>query len=112
MLNYEDVRKRMKDIFDIGDMTKASPYIVELNEIVTRSEAEDKAELDTLKKDIESKDNIIKDLKRENEEIRKANDNVMLKYGALVMKNPQPIVTEVETETEVKKSWEDIVKMD
>ena len=115
MLDYNDVRTRISDILEVGDQVKASAKILELNDLVTQNEAEDKAELERLNTTINEQTNKIKDLETEVSECRSANADIMLKYGQLLQHQPQQIIVEKKPEQdddEKVMSWEDISKMD
>ena len=112
MLDYDDIKSRVSEIISIGDEAKASTKIIELNDIITQSKAQDEAELTNLQNEIEAKKNRIEELENDNKEIRQANADVMLKYGQLLTQT-QPIVTPVVQEEEEKAlSWEEISKME
>ena len=112
MLDYDDIKSRVSEIISIGDEAKASTKIIELNDIITQSKAQDEAELTNLQNEIEAKKNRIEELENDNKEIRQANADVMLKYRQLLTQT-QPIVTPVVQEEEEKAlSWEEISKME
>lgn len=115
MLDYDKVRQQINDILEVGDSVKASSKILELNDMVTQSQAEDTAEFERLNNDITNKDERIKELEKENVDIRQANADVMLKYGELLNHQPQQIIvkeTKEEDNEPKEKSWEEIAKMD
>ena len=114
MLDYEDIRNRINEINEIGDTVKASAKILELNDIITQSNAEDEAEKKKFETQINDLTTENKNLKSEVNDIRKANADVMSKYGELLTHQTQQIVVEKKPEDKEEKplSWDDIMKME
>lgn len=114
MLNYEDIRNRINEINEIGDTVKASAKILELNDIITKSNAEDEAEKQQFEKQINDLTSENENLKSEVNDIRKANADVMLKYGELLTHQTQQVIIEKPKPEDEEKplTWSDIMKME
>ena len=114
MLDYEDIRNRINEINEIGDTVKTSAKILELNDIITKSNAEDEAEKKKFETQINDLTTENENLKSEVNDIRKANADVMLKYGELLTHQTQQIVVKEKPEDDEEKplSWDDIMKME
>lgn len=110
--DYAKIKDTVKEILDIGDEAKASAKIIELNDMLSKGEAQDRADIDKLNNEIEAKSTRIEELESDNKEIRKINADIMLKYGTL-LNEQQPVVTEVEEDKEEpSKTWAEIAEMD
>lgn len=114
MLDYEDIRNRINEINEIGDTVKASAKILELNDIITKSNAEDEAKKQDYETQIKNLTSENDNLKTEVNDIRKANADVMLKYGELLTHQTQQIIVKEKPEDDEEKplSWDDIMKME
>lgn len=115
MLDYNDIKTRINKIVEIGDTVKASAEILELNDVITQSESEDTAKFNDYENTIKSRDEEIATLRKDNDDIRKANADIVLKYGELL--NRQPIDSVVKNkpdevdEEKPSPSWDEIAKM-
>lgn len=115
MLDYNDIKTRINKIVEIGDTVKASAEILELNDVITQSESEDTAKFNDYENTIKSRDEEIAILRKDNDDIRKANADIVLKYGELL--NRQPIDSVVKNKPDEKDeekpspSWDEIAKM-
>lgn len=114
MLDYEDIRNRINEINEIGDTVKASAKILELNDIITKSNAEDEAVKQRYENQINDLASENENLKSEVNDIRKANADVMLKYGELLTHQTQQVIVEKKQPDDEEKtlSWSDIMKME
>ena len=106
MLNYDDIRQRINEITEIGDSVKASAKILELNDIITNSNAEDVQRETEFTERISALENENTSLRNEVEDIRKANADVMLKYGELLTHQTNNYIKSK------KEEGEDIVNME
>ena len=115
MLDYNDIKARINKIVEIGDTVKASAEILELNDVITQSESEDIAKFNEYENTIKSRDEEIATLRKDNDDIRKANADIVLKYGELL--NRQPIDSvgkkkpDKEHEEKPSPTWDEIAKM-
>lgn len=117
MLDYNDIKTRINKIVEIGDTVKASAEILELNDVITQSESEDTAKYNEYENTIKSKDEEITNLRKDNDDIRKANAEIVLKYGELL--NRQPIESvdkkkpdkDDDDDDKPSPSWDEIAKM-
>lgn len=111
-MDYDKVKGLVTEIINIGDEAKASTKIIELNDYMTQEKANDVAELERLKNEIEAKNNRIQELENDNKIIRDANADVMLKYGTLLSQTTPVVVKNEKEEEEKVPTWEEISKME
>lgn len=113
-LDFDDIKSDIGEIIAIGDEALASSKIISLQDKITNEIAETSATIKSKNDEIEALKNQLENKQKENDEIRKNNKDLLLKYGELVQ-NTHPIEREVEQEEEnpeAKLSWADIAHMD
>lgn len=114
MLDFDDIKQDIGDIISIGDEALASSKIINLQDKITKDIADTSATIKSKDDKIAELEQLIEDKNKENDEIRKNNKDLLLRYGELVQKST-PNVVEVEVEEPdplANMSWEDIAKMD
>lgn len=113
-LDFDEIKQDIGDIIAIGDEALASSKIIALQDKITNDAAETVATLKSKDEEIEELKSRLADEEKQNEEIRKNNKDLLLRYGQLVQ-NTQPQFSEVENEDEnpeAKLSWGEIAKLD
>ena len=103
MLDYNDIQTRINKI-------------VEINDVITQSESEDTAKYNEYENTIKSKDEEITNLRKDNDDIRKANADIVLKYGELLNRQPIESVDKKKPDKDddddkPSPSWGEIAKM-
>lgn len=117
MLDYNDIKTRINKIVAIGDTVKASAEILELNDVITQSESEDTAKYNEYENIIKSKDEEIKNLRQDNNDIRQANADIVIKYGELLNRQPIDSVEKKKPDKDDDDddkpllSWDEIAKL-
>lgn len=111
-LDFDKIREDINTILDTGDKVVASSQILDLQDYITKGQAEYTSEVNELNETIKKHEETIEKQNKEIDSIRAANFDVMQKYGDLV-RDTQPVFKTVEKEENTEeKSWEDIMTMD
>ena len=112
-MDLNEVFQKFDEIIETDDKNVASQKIVEFKEYVTQSVGEDVAVDNSKSEKINELTERVKTLETENTDIRKANTDILLKYGDLAQKVASNVGDYVPPPKDDKPaSWSDIVTMD
>lgn len=112
-MDINEAFRRFDEIIETDDKNVASQKIVEFKEFITKSAGEDVAVDETKTTKISELEDRVKELESQNDDIRKANTDILLKYGSLAQKVAENVGDYVPPPDEnATKSWSDIVAMD
>lgn len=108
-----EILSRFDEIVDTDDKNVASEKIVSFKEYINETAGQDAATVADKDTKINELTEQVSKLTKENEEVRKHNTDILLKYGAMAEKIASNAIDYVEpTKLDTPKSWGDISKME
>lgn len=109
-----EILGKLDEIVEAEDKNVASENIVNFKEYINEEAAKDTAIIEGKDQKISELTEKVSKLETENEEVRKHNNDILLKYGAMAEKMASNIgdYKPVNPEPQKPKSWAEISKMD
>ena len=112
-MDINEVFRKFDEIVETDDKNVASQKIVDFKEYITQEAGADVANDNAKSDKIGELEDRVKTLESENSEIRKANTDILLKYGAMAQKIAENVGDYVPPPKDDKpKSWSEIASMD